>query len=83
MASENPLPDSSLPVKVDVPDIAAPPTLAEPASGPAAEMSGALTGAASTQADQGRWMSTRLRRVANCAKTSRLKSMEVQILHPQ
>ena len=47
MASENPLPDSALPVKVDVPDLSAPPTLAEPASGPAAEMSGALAAAPS------------------------------------
>lgn len=47
MASENSLPDSVLPVKVDEPAVSAPPTLAEPASGPAAEMSGALGGTAS------------------------------------
>ncbi|ETN42900.1 uncharacterized protein HMPREF1541_02058 [Cyphellophora europaea CBS 101466] len=41
MASENPLPDSSLPVKVAEPDLSAPPSLAEPASGPAAAIPGA------------------------------------------
>lgn len=40
MASENPLPDSSLPVKVSEPDISAPPSLAEPASGHVAAMPG-------------------------------------------
>lgn len=47
MTSEHSLEDSSLPVKVAEPDVSAPPTLAEPASGPAAEMSGALGGASS------------------------------------
>lgn len=45
MASENTLPDSALPVKVSETDDAAPPTLAEPASGPAAAMPGVETDA--------------------------------------
>jgi hypothetical protein len=61
MATETSLPDSELPVKVDVSDVSAPPTLAEPASGPVAEMSGALgaTSAEDKPAAEGKARSNR------------------------
>jgi hypothetical protein len=50
MASEEATPMTEVPVKVPQPAEGAPPTLAEPASGPVAEMSGALPADQSAEA---------------------------------
>ena len=49
METESAAQEVMVPVKVPQPADDAPPTLAEPASGPAAEMSGAIPGASSTE----------------------------------
>jgi hypothetical protein len=49
MASEDAVPMTEVPVKVPLPADGAPPSLAEPASGPVAEMSGALPAEQSTE----------------------------------
>ena len=69
MEADSSAPETKVPVKVPEPEEHAPPTLAEPASGPVAEMPGSLTGeqaqaeASETSAPAGkpeRWMSSSL-----------------------
>ena len=77
MSESTPVGETIVPVKITEPEEAAPPSLAEPASGPAAEMSGALAQGDAPSADTGskpaerKWLTTQCsRRMANANLSS-------------
>lgn len=75
MDSDSAAPVTTVPVHISQPEDHAPPTLAEPASGPVAEMSGALQGGdkAAAEADEVTGKSS--------ISISRLNADETQVRH--